>query len=119
MTTTTDREVDYLAVRLAAAVMREAVEVVAATGTQRNAVQVIFTGIDGEWGWSVETTVLTFSTPTGHRKSGTGKMKAAGWSKVSPVDAALGCVQDIERMVRGGREITGGGRIEVAKGNDQ
>jgi hypothetical protein len=103
-------------VSLLAAANRQAVDVVTqATGTRPEFVRVSYDGLDGAWGWTVDTHVLTFATKTGKRKSGTGTLRVSGWSTISPSDAALGCVEDIERAVRGGLSITGGGRIEVAR----
>jgi hypothetical protein len=111
-----DIKIEQAHLLLATAVMHEAINHVAATGTRRDAIRVTFGAeLDGSWGWLVEAYVLTFSTPTGRRKFGTGTLKVSGWSTISPLDAACGCAQDIQVALNGGREICGGGRIEIAK----
>jgi hypothetical protein len=99
---------------MAAAIMREAIDLVASTGTRRDIVSVIFEGGNGEWGWSVKAHVLAFATPKGKRKYGSGMLVVRGWSALSPYAAAQACVKDIDLMVQVGREITSGGRVEVA-----
>lgn len=104
--------VEQATVNLIAAAMQEAIDIVAtATGTRRSSIFVTFDGIDGVYGWTVTTHVLTFATPKGRVSR---SMQVRGWSSISPNDAALGCVQDIERAVAGGREIAGG-RIEIMR----
>jgi hypothetical protein len=85
-----------------------------ATGTRREFVHVTFEFGGGVWYWTVSAIVRTFATPTGQRISGRGAMQMSGIGS-TPAVAALGCIADIERTVAGGREITSGGRIEVAR----
>lgn len=93
--------------------MQSAISIVAATGTARETVRVSYDEMDGLPGWTVQSWVLTFSSPTGKRRSGGGTLKVSGWSAENPLEAARDCVASIHTCIRDGYAITGG-RCEIA-----
>ena len=58
--------------------MQSAISIVAETGTARATVRVSYDEMDGLPGWTVQSWVLAFSSPTGKRPAGRGTLKVCG-----------------------------------------